>query len=127
MSRGLLFLLCLTLLASCERRVQKSPTQALSSPSPVPTQAESGEWGQARLDVCSFVTTDEVEEVQESPVTIQTKGDSGSTTNANNVRSDLNRDGRVNVGDTNYAKDRAGNSLPARPADRKQQRAAASR
>ena len=70
MHRVLVFLFSVTLLAGCEQREQTSTAAPpASSPSTPVAQAPSGEWGQARLDVCSLVTTDEVEEVQESPVT----------------------------------------------------------
>jgi len=46
--------------------------------------------------------------------TIQTKSNSGSLTNADNFRTNVNLDGRINVGDTNFVKAHAGTAEAVR-------------
>jgi len=45
--------------------------------------------------------------------TSQTKSRSGQLTSEDNFRSDVNLDGRINVGDTNFVKAHAGSARPA--------------
>lgn len=69
MPRVLLFASLICTLGACEKPAPPSAAPPLSSPSPAATPTVAGEWAQARFDVCSVITTDEVDETQESPVT----------------------------------------------------------